>query len=252
MSMRFDSWRRFLLATAVGAAAGCGSSQHPGAEEAVAVAAPAPPAAPVAVQPAAPAAKATAPPAGFAFPADAAGRVLPRVVTPAPPAPLPTERFGEAPQLRPLPTKIASPQPNGRVAHPLPPVLPTKLNGLKPAAPAERVPVTLGAGTDAVPARPTLPELPGVTARAPDVNRPPALPVLGRQLSDRASLEDPTAEAANAAIVARPVGLPWNLSGFVRPIVPDPFELAGQVKPSVAPADEPGLRPVPVSPQRPK
>jgi len=251
VSIRFGSWRRFLLATAVGATAGCGSSPRP-AGEAVAVAAPEPPAAPAAAQPAAPAPapKPADPPAGFAFPTDAAGRALPRVVTPAPPDPPPTERFAEAPQPRTLPTKIASPEPIGRTVYALPPVLPARPAGLKPAAPAERVPVVLGVGADAVPVRPTLPESPGVTARAPDVSRPPPLPVLGRRLSDRASLDDPTAEAANAAIAARPAGLPWNLSAFVRPVVPDPFELAGQVKPTVPPAAEPGLSPVPVSPRR--
>jgi hypothetical protein len=74
--------------------------------------------------------------------------------------------------------------------------------------------------------------------------------VLARPLPDRASLDDPTADPANAAIVARPAGAPWVVAGFLRLVLPDPFELAEQVKPKVPPPAEPGLSPVPVNPQR--
>jgi hypothetical protein len=149
-----------------------------------------------------------------------------------------------------VPERIASPEPTGRVVYAAPPVLPAKAAALKPTAPPERVPGSLGTGAEAAPQKPKLPESPGVKTRAPDVNQPPPLPVLGRPVPDRASLDDPTADPANAAIVARPAGTPWVVAGFVRVVLPDPFELAEQVKPKVPPPAEPGLSPVPVNPQR--
>jgi hypothetical protein len=123
---------------------------------------------------------------------------------------------------------------------------------LKPASPAERVPLDLGIRADARPSKPKLPESPVITTKARDANQPPGLPPLGRQLPDRASLDDPTTEPGNAAVVTRPVSVPLMQSGFLRVALPDPFELAEQVKPNVPPAAEPGVLPVPVSPPRPK
>jgi hypothetical protein len=223
---------------------GCSRSSPPaGGEAVVEPAATTAPQAPVTQNP-------TPPPPAFPFPADAAGRALPRVVTPAPPPPPPTERFGQSPVERPVPAKVADPEPSGRGTPTAPPVPPDRPAGLKPVAPPERVPVALGSGADRVPAKPVLPESPGIKTKAPDVNRPPALPVLARPVPDRAALDDPTAEPGNAAIVARPTGAPWSPAGFLRLVVPDPFELAEQVKPRVPPPAEPGLSPVPVSPQR--
>jgi hypothetical protein len=228
---------------------GCGQPTTPAGGEIVVVAVPEPAVPLPAAKPALTHNPAPPPPT-FAFPADAAGRALPRVVTPAAPAPLPVERFGQVPLDRPVSEKIASPEPAGRVIYAAPPVPSAKAAGLKPTDPSERVPVSLGGGADAVPSKPTLPESPGVKAKAPDVNQPPALPVLARPVPDRASLDDPTAESANAAIVSRPTGMPWVTAGFLRLVLPDPFELAEQVKPKVPPPAEPGLSLVPVNPQR--
>jgi hypothetical protein len=254
VNARIRSRRGFLLVTGypfLVTALGCGQPSPPAggevaaAESAVPQSAAKPDPAPVPLTQNPP-----PPPQVFAFPADAAGRALPRVVTPAPPPPLPVERFGRAPLDRPMPEKIASPEPTVRVAPAVPPVLPARVAGLRPTAPPERVPVSLGAGAEAAPQKPTLPETPGVKAKAPDVNQPPPLPALGRQTADRASLDDPTAESANAAIVSRPAGMPWVVAGFLRLVLPDPFELGEQVKPKVPPPAEPGLSPVPVNPQR--
>jgi hypothetical protein len=76
------------------------------------------------------------------------------------------------------------------------------------------------------------------------------MPTLGRPAGDRVSLEDPTSDFANAAIVSPPVRVPLAPASFLKVTLPDPFELGEQVKPKVAPADEPGLTPVPVNPQR--
>ena len=76
------------------------------------------------------------------------------------------------------------------------------------------------------------------------------MPVLGRPLNERVSLDDPTSEFANAAIVAPGVNVPLASADFVKVSLPDPFELADHVKPKVPPAAEPGLKPEVVNPQR--
>jgi hypothetical protein len=118
------------------------------------------------------------------------------------------------------------------------------------SAPPERVPVDLGFGADAIPAKPMFPIAAGITERARDVKLPPAMPTLGRPFNERVSLDDPTSEFANAAIVAPSVKPTLTPAPFVRVSLPDPFELGDQVKPKVAPAADPGLTPVVVDPQR--
>jgi hypothetical protein len=153
---------------------------------------------------------------------------------------------------RALPVKVISPEPLTKVTYTPPPLLPPRSVSMKLTNPVERVPLDLGARAEAVPQKPELPKSPGITTKARDVNLPPDLPPLARQLPDRASLDDPTTEPGNAAIVTRPVSVPLMQSGFLRVALPDPFELAEQVKPKVIPAAEPGLLPVPVNPQRPR
>ena len=97
-----------------------------------------------------------------------------------------------------------------------------------------------------------MPTSPVETPRARDVKVPPDLPPLARQLPDRASLDDPTADAGNAAVVARSVAVMLAVAPFVRVSLPDPFELAEQVRPVVPPPAEPGLQPVPADPRRPR
>src|SRR5438132_574827 len=84
------------------------------------------------------------------------------------------------------------------------------------------------------PTRPALPETAVEVPRARDVNLPPELPPLGRPLPDRASLDDPTADPGNAAIIARRVALHLATAAFQKVTLPDPFELAAQVRPRVS------------------
>jgi hypothetical protein len=262
--------RRLLLVTrysslvTLAALVGCGQQPPAGGQQAVAAATPNlpadPPPAPAAPRPPAPKPpqpkppepKPPEPPPEFKFPPDTGGQALAKALTPLPPPPPPVERFGTAPAGRIPPTKVVTPEPLAKVTYAPPPLSLTKAAGLKPTSPAERVPLDLGVRAGTVPQRPKLPETPGITTKARDVNQPPDLPPLGRQLPDRASLDDPTAEPGNAAVVNRPVNVPLLQSGFLRVAIPDPFELAGQVKPKVPHAAEPGLLPVPVSPPRPK
>jgi len=247
-SIRSRAW----VAVAAGAVAvGCHREQ-PAPPATVAAAEPTPAPAPVALeqlalQPPAP----PAPPPVFPFPPDAAGKELPKVVAPRAPAPLPVERLGTAPKER-APSAAVSADSLGKLAYTPPPVLPKRPAGFAPHAPAEHVPFDLGVGAAAVPARPTFAVQKAEPVRAPDVTQPPPLASLARQVPDRASLEDPAAEPAGAVIVNRVVNPAVGVAEFWRVVLPDPFELAAQVKPVVPLGADPGLNPVTVSPMRPR
>lgn len=215
---------------------------------AAAVVAPPQPAQPVAAeQP-----KPPEPPREFEYPADLGGKAVAGAVTPKAPPPPPSEaRAGAGPKPRRVPARVIDPDPIAKAVTALPPILPTQSGAVRPTDPAERVPVDLGVLANAVPARTTFPVTAGVTERARDVNLPPAMPVLGRPLNDRVSLDDPTAELAHAAVTAPVVKAQLNPAGFLKVSLPDPFELGEQVRPRVPPSAEPGLTPVAVNPQRP-
>ena len=189
-----------------------------------------------------------APPPEFTFPADLTGKALARVVAPDMARPLPTERFGTAPQPWVVPARVLAPVALAPADYDLPPLLLPRPTTPSPAAPPEAVPVDLGEGV--LPAKVRLPVTAVVTARARDVNLPPPAPSLGRPLATRVSVDDPTGELGNAEIVAGAAAVPLAASGFLRVTIPDPFELAGQVKPDVPPAAEPSAAPVPVNPLR--
>ena len=192
------------------------------------------------------------PPPVFPFPNDAAGKALPKVVSPPSP-PLPaTEKFGTAPKVRTAPNKLVEPEPLSKMLYSPPPLLPAKPAGVRPTSPTERVPLDLGFGASKVPAKPLLPDSPGIAIKARDAKLPPDLAPLARQLPDRASLDDPTAEPGNLIIVSRTPMLVLGLAGFLKSVLPDPFEFADQVKPRVLPTAEPRLAPVPINPQRTK
>ncbi|MBX9717515.1 MAG: hypothetical protein K2X36_01565, partial [Microbacteriaceae bacterium] len=160
--------------------------------------------------------------------------------------------LGQAPLPRTVPARVLDPDaPPAAVYRPSPALL-ARPAGLKPTAPAEKVPVDLGGGSDAVPAKPALPEAAGFAQKGPDVNEPPKLPPLGRPLPDRASTEDPTADLGNAAIAGTSKSPALAPSPFVKLGLPDPFEFAAQIRPRVPPAAEPAALPVPVEPERKK
>jgi hypothetical protein len=146
--------------------------------------------------------------------------------------------------------KLLSPEPIGNVSYSLPEIQASRSSAIAIAPPKEHVPFDLGRGADTLPGKPGLPIAATVTERARDVNLPPAMPTLGRPLSERVSLDDPTSEFGNAAIVAPGVNVPLKSAEFVKVALPDPFELGEQVKPKLLPAAEPGINPAPVNPQR--
>jgi hypothetical protein len=187
----------------------------------------------------------------FEYPQDLAGKAVVQAVNPEPPALKPTERFGDAPTARPSPAKILNPEPTVKVNYAPPTIAATKPGSLPLSSPRESVPFDLGRGADAPPVKPTLPvSAAPVVERARDVNLPPPLPTLGRQLNERASLEDATSDYSNAAIVSPAVNVPLASASFLKVTLPDPYEFGDQIKPQVAPASEPGMTPAVVNPQR--
>jgi hypothetical protein len=162
----------------------------------------------------------------------------------------PTEKFGAVPKPRTIPAKISNPEMLAKADYTLPQIPTVKPATMSISSPQEKVPFDLGRGANMVPAKPSLPIAAGISERARDVNLPPSMPTLGRPYNERVSLDDPTSEFANAAIVAPDVNVPLKSAEFVKVGLPDPFELGEQVKPKVSPASEPGLNPVPVNPQR--
>jgi hypothetical protein len=177
-------------------------------------------------------------------------RVLERAVAPDTPALEPIERFGVAPRPQIAMVRVLDPSLTPRVNHLPPTPLPAGIVAMRPAPPAERVPPDLGAGASAVPAKPKLPVPAVSTKRSRDVNLPPPLSTLGRPMGDRVGFEDPTTDFGNAGIARPPVKVPYAPASFVKLGIPNPFELAEQIKPTVSPPDQPGLAPVPVNPRR--
>jgi len=181
---------------------------------------------------------------------DLGGRALERAVAPDTPALEPIERFGVAPSPRNAMVSVIDPNLAPKATHlPLSP-LPAGIVAIRPAPPTERVPTDLGAGASAVPAKPKLPVALVATKQSLDVNLPPPLPTLGRPVGDRVGFDDPTTDFSIAVITRPPVKAPYAPAPFLKLGIPNPFELVEQIKPTVSPADEPGLAPVPVNPRR--
>jgi hypothetical protein len=192
------------------------------------------------------------PPPEFKFAPDLGGKAVASAVRPNITKPLALDRAPAAPKPRTVPDRVLNPDASERVAFVPPPLLPPKPPGTKPADPVERVPLELGAGADAPPAKPVLPVAAVETPRARDVNLLPPPPLLGRQYTERASLEDPTVETGNAATTSNTVPVALAVSPFLKLGIPDPFELLEQVKPKVPANAEPSALPVPVNHPRAK
>lgn len=246
---------RTILAFAL--IAGCGCNRSKTAEPVAVAVTPDPTPEVVVVAVSAPAAVEVAPQPtpvmpSFAFPADAAGAAVSKVLTPPAPPPPPTERFGAAQKPRDVPARVMEPDTGSRAALQPPRIALPPSAAVKPVPPRESLPVEIGMNAQGVPAKPKLPDAAVPTPRARDVNLPPELPILGRQANDRAGLDDPTVEAGHAVIVLPLVSVPLPAALFQRVALPDPFEFGEQVRPKVPPGAEPSAVPVPVNPKRPK
>jgi hypothetical protein len=171
----------------------------------------------------------------FRFPDDRAGELLSKTLPPT--AQSPAGHDAPAPRHLPAPAHLDTP------SLPLPPTLadmprlPTgKTPSLRPRTLPEELPL-LGNKTD-----PLVPEAQylhaGDRIRLPsvDVNRPIPLPILARPVTNRAPLEDATADASYAAALAASPPGRTSPAPFLKLNLPDPFEY--RLRPSAVPPDE--------------
>jgi hypothetical protein len=187
---------------------------------------------------------------GFAFPKDAAGVVLLRLLKPA--------DVGGQPEKATRPKPWKSPKSPELSMGPLPP---TPAQGLVPALSGQGKgmppqphlvsPEDLGMPEERVqlPVEPVLAATERARADSIDVHQPAALPMLARAVPDRASLEDPTADASNAAALA--ATLPQRLmpAPFLRLTVPEPYE---NRRPLTLPVPPESAEPITATPQPPR
>jgi hypothetical protein len=174
---------------------------------------------------------------GYHFPDDRSGALLERLLTPGR-QPWPTDRTGQ-PRPRPASRLLDNPSPELPPVATLVPRLPSRTRS-SPVQPR----LTLEETLDDL-AEPTrlglapLPEGPRIRQPAADLSQPVPLPILARQLSERASLDDPTTEVSLAEAVMGIVPPRTTLAPFQKQTLPDPFEFRQPVgRPALIPSDE--------------
>jgi hypothetical protein len=174
----------------------------------------------------------------FPFPADKGGRLLADRLRPANQVPpLPEDKPTASKRLA-SPVKLENPELSlPKLSIPSLPsiplaktkqIRPTLVEGEPPLS-RERLdlpgpgPVRLAAG-------------PKVAWPSPDINQPIRLPILARQVTDRASLDDPSGDASLAAALAAKVPDRTTQAPFLKLTIPDPFEHRNTVRLRAAPA----------------
>jgi hypothetical protein len=185
----------------------------------------------------------------FPFPTDQGGRLLADRLRPANQVPtLPEEKH--APSKRSAsPAKLENPElslPKLPILHPpslpltkIKPIRPTLVEGEPPLS-RERLdlpsptPVKLAAG-------------PKIAWPSPYIHQPIPLSILARQVTDRASLDDPSGDASQAAALASKVPDRTVPAPFLRLTIPDPFEHRNAVRLRAAPLE---LSSMPMDPIR--
>jgi hypothetical protein len=185
--------------------------------------------------------KEAAPGDTFPFPDDRGGKLLGEALAPPadvpPPGPLGVPRHFstaaavDAPRL-PLPhddpgiVRLPSPKPAGE---------------FRPAPVPEPPPLVGDLSTPVPPEEPRL--LAGDRVREPseDVARPVPLPPLAQPAPDRASLDDPTAEASQAAAVAARLPQRATPAPPLRLSIPDPYENRRAVRLRALPPEQSGV-----------
>jgi hypothetical protein len=163
-------------------------------------------------------------PAPFAFPDDAGGELLAKVLPPKDMEPTVIDR-------PPSPRRALGSAFDKPPALPLPPsradVPRLPANGrrlaLCPRLVAEE---TLGTASESLRLPPTPPMLEKGRIRvpSPDVNQPIPLPILAHPVSDRATLDDPTLDVSTAAALAAPIPPRSSKAPFLKQTLPDPYD----------------------------
>src|SRR5882672_11362687 len=168
----------------------------------------------------------------FPFPADKGGRLLADRLRPANQVPtLPEDKPAAAKRLA-GPAKLENPElslPKVPILHPpslpltkIKPIRPTLVEGEPPLSRARLdlpspTPVKLAVG-------------PKIAWPSPDIHQPIPLSILARQVTDRASLDDPSGDASLAAALAAKVPDRSTPAPFLRLTIHDPFEHRNAVR----------------------
>ena len=158
------------------------------------------------------------------FPDDAGGRLLAKMLPPRAPDGL---RLPRPDDPRPLGASIRMnppdlPLPPSQAAMPHLPAL-VRTSPLRPKLVLEEA---LGGWTESLvlPQRQSLPDAGRVRNPSVDVNQPIPLPILTQPVPDRASLDDPTADASTAAALAAPLPMRTTPAPFLKLSLPDPYD----------------------------
>ena len=204
-----------------------------------------------------------------AAPPKAAVAQEPKLVTVEPAVKLPDDLGGKAVQKSlmpsiPLPDDLTGPKvPRPRSTAidrgelstaPLAIALPAspnpKVKPAKPSLPPEHVPADLGRAAAENLSAVKFPEKPLVRADGPTNAGAADVPQLARQLQERASIEDPTAEISALKLIETIFPYPVGPLPFLKLSIPDPFEFAEQLKGKLPRQSEFGTVPSVVPPEK--
>jgi len=120
----------------------------------------------------------------------------------------------------------------------------------KPSAPPERAPADLGQAAAENLSGVKFAEKPLVRAESPANAGAADVPMLARQLVERAPTDDPTAEISAAKVIATVFPFPVVTLPFLKMTIPDPFEFAEQLKGKLPRETEFGTVPSVVPPEK--
>lgn len=131
------------------------------------------------------------------------------------------------------------------------PALPNpKVKPAKPSLPPERIPADLGRAAAENLSAVKFPEKALVRATGPTNAGAADVPQLARQLPERASIEDPTAEISALKLIETIFPYPVGPLPFLKLSIPDPFEFAEQLKGKLPRESEFGTVPSVVPPEK--
>jgi hypothetical protein len=178
-------------------------------------------------------------PSEFIFPTDKGGQLLAEKLRPANQiTPLPANSPAQS-KSRYGPPAVENPDlPLPATAIPGPSSIPNpKAKPVRPALIHREPPLFRQRIELADPDSVKLPAGPRIAWPSPDVNQPIPLPILARQVHDRASLDDPSGEASLAAALAPTVPDRTTPAPFLKLNLPDPFEHRNAVRLRKAPPE---------------
>jgi hypothetical protein len=184
----------------------------------------------------------------FRFSDDRAGELLGELLTPSQTAKTTVEKTTE-PRKNPPSALVEQPTPSLPQVATVPVLLPSNAGAkrLQPGAPVEEMPLLSYRLDPALPHAQILPAGERVRLPSRNVNQAMALPMLAQLVTDRAPLDDPTAEASLTLGLAAQPPSRTTPAPFLRLNLPEPFE--NRVKSLSERIEEP--LPMSLTPKRP-